>query len=75
LHVTTLVETSNGGIGALLADVNLDGEVTVLSDAFSLVSNLGQNVMSRSLGDLTADGVVNVLGDAIILIGQLGQSN
>ena len=75
LHVTTLVATSNGVTGALLGDVNLDGVVDVLSDALSLVANLGQSVTSRSQGDLNADGTVDVIEDAFILINQLGQSN
>ena len=75
LHVTTLVTTSNGVTGALLGDVNLDGMVDVLSDAFALVGSLSQSATSRSQGDLNADGMVDVLTDAFILIGQLGQSN
>ncbi len=74
-HVTTFVVTSNGVTGALLGDVNLDGPVDVLIDAFALVQNLGLSVTSRSQGDLNADGVVDVLGDAFILIFHLGQSN
>lgn len=75
LHVTTLVVTSNGVTGALLGDVNLDGTVDVLGDAFALIGSLGLSVTSRSQGDLNADGMVDVLGDAFILVGQLGQSN
>ena len=75
LLVTTLVVTSNGVIGALLGDVNLDGRVNVLSDGFALVRKLGGSATSRSQGALNADGVVNVLGDRFILIGQLGQTN
>ena len=75
LHVTTLVVTTNGVTGALLGDVNLDGEVDVLSDGFTLVGSLGQSVTSHSQGDLNADGVVTVLRDAFILVGELGQSN
>ena len=75
LHLTTLVVTSNGVTGALLGDVNLDGGVDVLADAFALVENLGQSVTSHSQGDLNADGVVTVLRDAFILVNQLGQSN
>ena len=75
LHVTTLVQTSNGVTGALLGDVNLDGIVNVLTDAFALVGSLGQPATRRAQGDLNADGVVNVLGDAFILIGEIGQSN
>jgi hypothetical protein len=74
-HVTTLVVTSNGITGALLGDVNLDGLVNVLSDAFTLIANLGQSINSRSRGDLNADGFVDILGDAFILVSQLGQSN
>ena len=72
LHVTTLVVTSNDLTGALPGDVNLDGTVDVLTDAFALVGSLSQSVTSRSQGDLDADGVVTVLGDAFILVGDLG---
>ena len=75
LHVTTLVVTSNGATGALLGDVDLDGGVDVLSDAFALVGSLGQSVTSRVQGDLNADGTVDVLNDAFRLIADLGQSN
>ena len=75
LHVTTCVVTSNGVTGALLGDVNLDGTVDVLNDAFALIANLGSTATSHSQGDLNADALVNVLGDAFLLIGQLGQSN
>ena len=75
LHVTTLVVTSNGVTGASLGDVNLDGSVDILSDAFTLIGSLGQSVTSRFQGDLNADGEVDVLNDAFILIGQLSQSN
>ncbi len=74
IHVTTLVQTSNGVTGAFLGDVNLDGSVNVLGDGFLLVGSLGQTVTSRAQGDLNADGMVDVLGDAFILIGGLGQS-
>lgn len=75
LHLTTLVVTSNGVTGALLGDVNLDGTVDVLTDAFALIANLGGSATSHSQGDLNADGIVDVLGDAFLLISQLGQSN
>ena len=75
LHVTTLVATSNGITGALLGDVNLDGTVDILLDAFTLIESLGQTSAGRAQGDLNADGVVDILNDAFILIGQLGQSN
>ena len=74
-HYETLVETSNGKTGTLAGDVNLDGVVDVLGDAFILVANLGQSVASRSQGDLNADGVIDVLNDAFILVANLGQSN
>jgi len=46
LHVTTLVATSNGQVGTFLGDLNCDGTVNVLGDAFALVGSLGQNVSS-----------------------------
>ena len=36
-HLTNLVQTSNGQTGALLGDLNLDGSVNVLGDAFILI--------------------------------------
>ena len=74
-HFGTLVETSNGGVGTGAGDINLDGVVDVLGDAFELVNNLGSTATSWSQGDLNADGVVDVLGDAFILIGSLGFDN
>ena len=73
--VTTLIETTNGVTGTFIGDLNCDGEVTVLGDAFALVGSLGQSVSSYSDGDLNFDGEVTVLGDAFILIGNLGNSN
>lgn len=76
IHVTTLVETSNGQVGALIGDVNLDGTVNVLGDAFSLISNLNAaGPLGWGDGDLNADGQVNVLGDAFQLVGNLGKTN
>ena len=76
IHVTTLVETSNGEIGTLLGDINLDGTVDILGDAFILVSNLNSpGTFGWADGDLNADGQVDVLGDAFRLVGNLGQSN
>jgi hypothetical protein len=69
------VETSNGQRGTFAGDANLDGTVDVLNDAFALVSNLGQSVMSFADGDFDADGVVDVLGDAFLLVGNLGMTN
>ena len=74
-HFGTLVETSNGGVGTGAGDINLDGVVDVLGDAFELISNLGSMATSWSQGDLNADGVVDVLGDAFILIANLGFDN
>jgi hypothetical protein len=75
IHVTTCVETSTGVTGTLLGDINLDGVVNVLGDAFELVSRLnGGGPYSYGTGDLNADQQVTVLGDAFILISNLGQS-
>lgn len=74
-HYGTLIDTSNGGIGTAVGDINLDGVVNVLGDAFVLISNLGNPANSWSQGDLNADGVVDVLGDAFGLIGNLGFNN
>ena len=74
IHVTTLVETSNGQTGAIIGDINLDGTVNVLGDAFALVGSLDGSG-GYADGDLNADQTVNVLGDAFILIGNLGSSN
>ena len=75
LHVTMLTETSTGVQGTIIGDINLDGVVDVLGDAFSLIKNLGANEMvGFGDGDLNADGVVDVLGDAFVLISNLGQS-
>ncbi|MDA8564301.1 hypothetical protein N9L06_07610 [Mariniblastus sp.] len=74
-HITTLVMTSNGEVGTFPGDFNCDGDVDVLGDAFALVGNLGNSVMSYSQGDANFDGTVDVLGDAFILVGNLGLSN
>ena len=74
-HFSTLVETSNGGIGTTFGDINLDGVVDVLGDAFVLISNLHNPATSWSQGDMNADGFVNVLGDAFLLISNLGADN
>ena len=76
LHVTTLVQTSNEETGALIGDIDLDGTVDVLGDAFILVANLGTSGSDfYQQGDLNADQQVNVLGDAFRLVSSLGQSN
>ena len=74
-HITTLVQTSNGRTGTFPGDLNCDGSVDVLSDAFALIANLGNSVTRYSQGDINFDGTVNVLGDAFILIGSLGSTN
>lgn len=59
---------------AIPGDVNLDGTVNVLGDAFSLVSNLGNSTGAVwAEGDLNGDGQVNVLGDAFRLVSSLGR--
>ena len=73
--IQTLVATSNGFTGTFLGDLNCDGTVDVLGDAFALVGNLGSMVMSYANGDINFDGNVSVLGDAFTLIGNLGMSN
>ena len=75
LMKTTLVVTSNGVTGTFLGDLNCDGQVNVLGDAFALVGNLGQAVTAYADGDINFSGDVNVLGDAFVLVGALGSSN
>ena len=73
-HVNGFAETPDA-IGTLLGDINLDGSVDVLGDAFTLIGNLGESgQFGYADGDLNADGQVNVLGDAFRLIGNIGQS-
>jgi len=74
-HYQQLVETSNGVTGTFAGDINLDGTVDVLGDAFILVGSLGNSATSWGAGDLSGDGIVNVLGDAFLLVGNLGNSN
>ena len=74
LHVTTLVQIANVQSGTLLGDVNLDGSVDVLNDAFTLIASLGTNIGGYANGDLNADLAIDVLGDAFLLIANLGQS-
>ena len=75
-HITTLAETSNGVQGALLGDLDLNGQVDVLGDAFALIANLGSNgEISYGLGNINGDLMVDVLGDAFLLIANLGESN
>ena len=60
---------------ALPGDANLDGQVDVLGDAFTLISSLGTSSGAVwAQGDFGGDGRVDVLNDAFLLISQLGQS-
>lgn len=67
---------ANGfGIPYLVGDIDLNGTVDVLGDAFTLVGNLFESTSDWSAGDLSADGTVNVLGDAFLLVANLNRSN
>ena len=70
-----MIETSNGVVGTFPGDLNCDGTVDVLSDAFSLVANLGGFSTSYAQGDINFSGTVDVLGDAFALIANLGRTN
>lgn len=74
-HITSLVETSNGVVGTFAGDVNCDGTVNVLGDAFVLIGSLSTSVDSYEQGDINFDGFVDVLGDAFVLVANLGLSN
>ncbi len=74
-HVENYVMTNNGQTGTFLGDLNLDGTVNVLGDAFTIVGNLNGPATSYAQGDLNLDGTVNVLGDAFTLVGNLGSNN
>ena len=69
------MQTSNGQTGTFRGDLNCDGTVNVLGDAFILIGSLGNAVSTYSAGDINLDGVVNVLGDAFLLIANLGSTN
>lgn len=73
-HFSQLVQIPGVGLGTLQGDINLDGSVDVLNDAFQMVSNLGGAVSSWSDGDVTGDGRVDVLNDAFALVSNLGMS-
>ena len=75
LHINTLVETSLGTQGTLIGDIDLDGSVDVLGDAFVLISSLNSpGVFGYADGDLNADGTVDILSDAFRLVENLGNS-
>ena len=73
--IQNLVVTSNGFTGTFPGDLNCDGTVNVLGDAFLLVGGLNSPATMYSQGDLDFNGSVDVLGDAFILVGNLGMSN
>ena len=74
--IQTLVVTSpNGRTGTFLGDLNCDGEVDVLGDAFVLIANLNDSGVVYTQGDLDFDGSVTVLGDAFLFIANLNSSN
>ena len=75
LFISFLLETSNGVVGTFAGDLDCDGRVDVLGDAFILVANLGSSTTSYADGDITFDGIVDVLGDAFILVRNLGRTN
>ena len=75
-HIENFVQTSNGQVGTIVGDLNLNGSVDVLGDAFCLVAGLGLEIgAGYADGDLTADGAVDILEDAFVLIANLGLSN
>ena len=73
--IRTLVVTSNGVAGTFPGDLDCNGTVDVLNDAFALINNLGSTVMSYADGDVNFSGNVDVLNDAFALIGNLGETN
>ena len=70
-----LIVADNGVLGTIVGDVNCDGVVNVLGDAFALVVSLGTSGTVYTDGDVDFSGNVDVLGDAFILVGNLGMSN
>ena len=74
-HYQQLVMTSNGQVGTVQGDANLDGVVDVLGDGFIFFGNLNDSVSSWSRADFDGNGEVDVLGDAFALIANLGFTN
>ena len=70
-----MVVTSNGVTGTFSGDLDCNGRVDVLNDAFALIGNLGAMVTSYADGDVNFSGNVDVLNDAFALIGNLGETN
>ena len=76
MHISTLVVTQpNGVTGTVRGDLNCDGQVSVLGDAFLLVGSLNGPATTYAQGDVNFDETVTVLGDAFVLVGALGTSN
>ena len=74
IFVTQLVSISSGVNGTFIGDLNLDGEVDILNDGFTLVGSLGEpGPFGYQDGDLNADSQVDVLNDAFRLIQNLGR--
>ena len=75
--IQMLVVTSpNGVTGTFVGDLNCDGSVDVLGDAFILVANLGTSSGAvYTDGDLNFDGAVTVLGDAFAFVANLNSTN
>lgn len=59
---------------AIPGDADLDGDVDVLGDGFTLVGSLGSPDPTWATADFNEDDEVDVLGDAFILIGNLEQN-
>ena len=70
-----LIVADNGVLGTIVGDVNCDGAVDDLNDAFALVGSLGASGTVYTDGDLDFSGNVDVLNDAFILVANLGMSN
>ena len=74
-HIENLLQISDNRVGTIVGDINLDGTVDVLGDAFPLIGNLGSTSgVGYATGDLNADGAVDVLVDGFRLIANIGSS-
>ena len=56
LYISFIVQTSNGQTGTFAGDLNCDGQVDILSDAFALIAHLGDDTTRYSDGDIDFDG-------------------
>ena len=73
--IAEFARTSDGSHGILIGDINLDGVVDILNDAFILVANLGRDdAVGYEDGDLNVDQRIDVLGDGFLLLQNLGRS-